>query len=49
MQETWVWFLDWEDSLEEEMATHFIIRALDIPWAEEPGMQQSMELQKSQT
>ena len=25
MQETWVRFLGWEDSLEKEMATHFSI------------------------
>ena len=27
MQETWVQFLDWEDPLEEGMATHFSILA----------------------
>ena len=26
-QETWFWFLDWEDPLEEEMAIHFSILA----------------------
>ena len=40
--------MGWEDPLEEEMATHFSILALEIPWTEEPGRQQSMELQKSQ-
>ena len=27
MQETWVWFLDWEDPLETEVATHSCILA----------------------
>ena len=31
MQETPVWFLDWEDPLEEEMATHFSNLAWEIP------------------
>ena len=46
MQETWVQFLDWEDSLEKEMATHSSIPAWRIPWTEEPGGLQSMELQR---
>ena len=29
--------LDWEDPLEEEMATHSTILAWRIPWTEEPG------------
>ena len=29
--------LDWEDSLEEGMATHFSIFAWAIPWTEELG------------
>ena len=37
-----VQFLDWEDPLEEEMATHSSILAWEIPWAEEPGGLQSM-------
>ena len=37
MQETWVQFLDWEDPLEEGMATHSSILAWRIPWTEEPG------------
>ena len=37
-----------EDSLEEEMTTHFSILAWRIPWTEEPGGLQSMWLQ-SQT
>ena len=31
MQETWVWSLGWEDSLEEGMATHSSILAWSIP------------------
>ena len=42
MQETWVLSLDWEDPLEEGMATHSIILAWRIPWTEEPGNLQSM-------
>ena len=49
MQETWVQSLDWEDPLEEEMATHFGILAWRIPWTEEPGGLQSMEAQESDT
>ena len=37
MQETWVWSLGWEDSLEKEMATHSSTFALKIPWMEEFG------------
>ena len=47
MQETWVRSLGWEDPLEEEMATHFDILAWRIPWTEEPGRLQSMEVQES--
>ena len=47
MQETQVWFLDWEDPLEKEMATHSSILAWRIPWVEEPGRLQSMGLQES--
>ena len=36
-QEMWVQSLNWEDPLEEEMATHSSILAWKIPWAEEPG------------
>ena len=42
MQETWVPSLDWEDPLEEGMATHSDILAWRIPWTEEPGGLQSM-------
>ena len=41
--------LGWEDPLEKEMATHSNILAWEIPWTEEPGGLQFMELQKSQT
>ena len=40
--------LGWEDYLEEDMATHTSILALRIPWTEELGGLQSIELQ-SQT
>ena len=46
MQETWVRFLGWEDSLEEGMATHSSTPAWRIPWTEEPGGPQSMGLQR---
>ena len=37
MQETWVWSLGQEDTLEKEMATHSSILAWRIPWREKPG------------
>ena len=37
----WVQFLDLEDPLEKEMATHSSIFAWRIPWTEEPGRLQS--------
>ena len=45
VQETGVQSLGWEDALEKEMATHSSILAWKIPWMEEPGGLQSMELQ----
>ena len=42
MQEMWVRSLDWEDLLEEEMATYSSILAWDISWMGEPGGPQSM-------
>ena len=48
VQETWVQFLDWEDSLEKEMATHSSILAWRTPWTEEPGGLQP-RVAKSQT
>ena len=44
--ETWVRSLDWEDTLEKEMATQASVLAWRIPWTEEPGGLQSMRLQK---
>ena len=46
MQETPVQFLDWEDPVEEGMATHFSILAWRISWTEEPCRLQSMRLQR---
>ena len=43
-KEMWVWSLDGEDPLEEDMATHSSILAWRIPWAEEPGGLQSTAL-----
>ena len=40
--ETRVRSLDWENSLEKEMATHSSTLAWKIPWNEEPGSLQSM-------
>ena len=37
MLEMWVWSLGWKDPLEEEIATHSIILAWKIPWAEKCG------------
>ena len=47
MQDTRVWSLGWEDPLEKEVETHSRILAWRIPWTEEPGGQQSMELQRT--
>ena len=49
MQETRVRFLGWEDPLEKGMATRSSILAWRIPWTEEPGQPQSMELQRDTT
>ena len=38
--------LGWEEPLEEGMATHSSILARRIPWTEQPGGLQSMELQR---
>ena len=45
-QEMHVRSLDWEDSLEKEMATHSSMLAWEIPWTEEPGGLQSMGSQR---
>ena len=49
IQETQVQFLDREDPLEKEMATHSCILVYRIPGTEEAGRLQSMGFQKSQT
>ena len=46
MLEIEVQSLDWEDPLEKGMATHSSILTWIIPWTEEPGRLQSMELQR---
>ena len=45
-QETWVLSLGQDDPLEKGMATHSSILAWRIPWTEEPGVLQSMGLQR---
>ena len=45
MQETEVWHLGLEDTLEEETATYSNIVTWKIPWTEKPGRLQSMRLQ----
>jgi len=40
------WFLNQEDPLEEEMATHSSTLAWRIQWTEEPGELQSLVLQR---
>ena len=47
--ETWVQSLDWEDPLEEEMATHSSFLAWEIPWISHGTPWDFMESQKSQT
>ena len=44
--ETQVQSLDWEDPLENEMATHSRTLAWKIPWMEDPGRLQSIGLQR---
>ena len=46
MEETRVWYLGWEDSLEKEMVTHLSVLAVKIPWTEEPGGLQSVGSQR---
>ena len=45
MQKTQVQSLGWEDPLEKGMATQSSTLAWKIPWTEEPGGLQSMDLQ----
>ena len=47
MQEAWVWYLGWEDHLEESMTTHCSILAWRISWTEKPGRLQSMGSQRA--
>ena len=47
MQETRVWSLGWEDSLEKGKATHSSIFAWRIPWTGELGGLQSMGSQRA--
>ena len=44
--ENWVRSLSQEDPLEKEMAIHCSTLAWEIPWTEEPGGLQSVELQR---
>ena len=44
MWETQIRSLGWEDPLEKGMAIHSSIPAWSVPWTEEPGGLQSMEL-----
>ena len=46
VQEMRVRSLDWEDALEEKMATHSSVLAWKIPWIEEPDGLQSMVSQR---
>ena len=46
MQDTQVWSLGWEETLEKGMVTHSSILAWKIPWTEEPGTLQSMGSQR---
>ena len=45
-QETCFRSLDWEDHLEEVMATHSSILVWKIPWTKEPGSLQFMGSQR---
>ena len=45
MQETWITSLDQKDPLEKGMATYSSILGWRIPWTEEFGRLQSMQLQ----
>ena len=46
MQEMWFWSQNWENPLEEEMATHSSILAWEIPWSKEPRGLQSKGLER---
>ena len=45
-QEMCVQSLDWEDTLEKEIATRSSIRAWEIPWTDMPARLQSMGLER---
>ena len=45
--EIWVWFLGWEDPLEEGTETHSSILAWRILWTEAPGGLQSIGRKES--
>ena len=45
MKETWVQSLGQKDSLEKELTTYSSILAWRIPWTEERGELESMQLQ----
>ena len=47
LQETWVQSPSQEDLLEKGTATRSRMLACRIPWTEEPGGQQSVELQRA--
>ena len=47
MQETQVQSLGRDDTLRKEMEIYFTILAWEIPWTEEPGWLQPMELQRA--
>ena len=42
IQEMWVQFRGWEDSLKKEMATYSSVLAWENPWTDEPGGLQFM-------
>ena len=45
MKEAYLHSLGQECPMEKEMTTHFSVLAWKIPWTEEPGGPQSMQLQ----
>ena len=47
VRDTWVLSLGWEDPLKKGMATHSSILVWRIPWTEEPGRLQCLELTDS--
>ena len=46
MLEIWVWFLGWDDPLEEGTANHFSTLTWRIPWTEEPSGLLSIDLKE---